>query len=81
MPFTFKLSMRLALMKASPVVVAAAAAVAAGREGRRVTGPTPPNLVQLVTSPNPRIPRFAAIALTDRRICREMSSISTPGRY
>ena len=52
MPFMFKLSMRLALMKAALAVAAAAAVAACGLHERRVTDPTPPNVVQVVTSPN-----------------------------
>ena len=52
MPFTFKLSMRLALMKAALAVAAAAAVAACGLQERRVTDPTPPNVVQVVTSPS-----------------------------
>src|SRR5438046_10749045 len=53
MPFTFKLSMRLALIRAALVPVAAAAFVACELPGRRVTDPNPPNndVVQVFTSP------------------------------
>jgi uncharacterized protein YjdB len=55
MPFTFKIPVRLALMKASLVLVAAAGVPACGGlQDRRLTGPTPPNAVvtQVVTSPD-----------------------------
>ncbi len=55
MPFTFKLSKRLALMKASLVPAAAAALVACQLQDRRgITGPTLPSnsVVQVVTSPD-----------------------------
>ncbi len=52
MPFTFKLSMRLALIRAALVPVAAAAFVACELPGRRVTDPNPNNVVvQVFTSP------------------------------
>src|SRR5712691_8778444 len=53
MPFTFKLSMRLALIRAL-VAAAAAAFVACELPGRRVTDPNPPNdvVVQVFTSPD-----------------------------
>jgi len=53
MPFTFKLSQRLALMKA-PLALAAAAAVLVACDLTKPTGPpSPPNLiVQLVSSPD-----------------------------
>ncbi len=55
MPFTFKLSKRLALMKASLVPAAAALFVACQLQDRRgITGPTLPGspMVQVVTSPD-----------------------------
>src|SRR6266550_3005606 len=53
MPFTFKLSMRLALIRAALVSVAAAAFVACELPGRRVTDPNPNNVVvQVFTSPD-----------------------------
>src|SRR5437867_8952085 len=55
MPFTFKLSKRLALMKASLVPAAAAALAACQLQDRRgVTGPTLPSnaVVQVVTVPD-----------------------------
>src|SRR5213594_2118259 len=55
MPFTFKLSKRLALMKASLVPVAAAVLAACQLQDRRgITGPTLPSnsVVQVVTSPD-----------------------------
>jgi len=52
-PFTFKLSVRLARMKASLVLAAAAALAACGLQDRRVTGPRPDGaVVQVVTSPD-----------------------------
>src|SRR4029077_2917053 len=52
MPFTFKLSVRLARMK--PLLVVAAAAFAACELPARVTDPTPPNspVVLIVSSPH-----------------------------
>src|SRR5712691_1975880 len=54
MPFTFKLSVRLALMKASVVLAAAAVCAACELPGKRVTDPNPPNntVVQVFTSPD-----------------------------
>ena len=53
MPFTFKLSMRLALIRAALVPVAAAAFVACELPGRRVTDPNPNNVVvQVFTLPD-----------------------------
>src|SRR5437879_2606196 len=55
MPFTFKLSKRLALMKASLVPAAAAVLAACQLQDRRgITGPTLPSnsVVQVVTSPD-----------------------------
>ena len=54
MPFTFKLSVRLARMKALLVLAAAAALSACGLQDRRVTGPPPPDtaVVQVITSPD-----------------------------
>ncbi|PYP40227.1 MAG: hypothetical protein DMD48_04345 [Gemmatimonadetes bacterium] len=53
MTFTFKLSMRLALIRAALVPVAAAAFVACELPGRRVTDPNPNNVVvQVFTSPD-----------------------------
>src|SRR6266705_4353362 len=54
MPFTFKLSVRLALMKASVVLAAAAASAACELPGKRPTDPNPPNntVVQVFTSPD-----------------------------
>src|SRR6266487_1517641 len=53
MPFTFKLSMRLALIRAALVPVAAAAFVACELPGRRVTDPNPNNVVvQVFISPD-----------------------------
>ncbi len=54
MPFTFKLSMRLALMKASLALAAAAVFAACGLQDWRVTSPTLPDstVVQVVTSPH-----------------------------
>ena len=47
MPFTFKISVRLAIAHASLL----AAATACELPAKRGTGPTPPNVVQVVTSP------------------------------
>ncbi|HEV8509924.1 MAG TPA: Ig-like domain-containing protein, partial [Gemmatimonadales bacterium] len=57
MPFTFKLSVRLALMKSPLAALAAAALVACEMPGRRVTDPNPPNnsVVQLITAPDTAI--------------------------
>jgi len=57
MPFTFKLSQRLARMKL-PLAVAAAA-FAACEQPVRITDPTPPNssVVQVESLPNTTIPR------------------------
>src|SRR3989442_6962950 len=54
MPFPFKLSVRLALMKAAVVVAAAAVCAACELPGRRVTDPNPPSntVVQVFTSPD-----------------------------
>ncbi len=53
MPFTFKISVRLALMKASPVLAAAAAFAACGLQDRRITGPPPPGtVVRVITAPD-----------------------------
>ncbi len=53
MPFTFKLSVRLALMKASLALAAAAAFGACELPDRRGTGPTLPDpVVQVVSSPD-----------------------------
>lgn len=54
MPFTFKISVRLALMKPSLVLAAAAGVAACGLQDRRLTGPTPPSttVTQVVTSPD-----------------------------
>ena len=54
MTFTFKLSMRLALIRAALVPAAAAAFVACELPGRHVTDPNPPNnaVVQVFTSPD-----------------------------
>ena len=54
MPFTFKLSVRLARMKAWLVLAAAAAVTACGLQDRRVTGPHPSDSVvaQVITSPD-----------------------------
>src|SRR6266516_1291465 len=53
MPFTFKLSMRLALIRAALVPVAAAAFVTSELPGRRVTDPNPNNVVvQVFISPD-----------------------------
>jgi uncharacterized protein YjdB len=54
MPFTFKLSVRLALMKAWVVFSAAAVLAACELPGRHVTDPNPPNtpVVQVFTSPD-----------------------------
>jgi hypothetical protein len=53
MPFTFKLSKRLSLMKASLAPAAAAALAACELPSTQVTDPTPPSnpVVQVVTSP------------------------------
>src|SRR6266851_2879166 len=53
MPYTFKLSQGLALMKA-PLAIAAAAALAAACDMTKATGPTGPpgSIVQLVISPD-----------------------------
>ena len=48
MPFTFKISVRLAIGHALLLVAAAACTM----PDRRGTGPTPPNVVQVVTSPD-----------------------------
>jgi len=50
MTFTFKISVRLALMKAPLVAVAMVAACT--MPDRRVTDPTPPTVVRVVTSPH-----------------------------
>src|SRR2546426_937989 len=57
MPFTFKISVRLARMKASLALAAAAALAACALQDRRVTGPNPPNdaVVQVVTTPDTAI--------------------------
>jgi uncharacterized protein YjdB len=52
MPFTFKLSMRLARMKVLLVLGAAAAVAACTLPDRHVTGPNPPTVVQVITSPD-----------------------------
>jgi hypothetical protein len=49
MPFTFKISVRLAISHALLLLAAAAACTMPDRRG---TGPTPPNVVQVVTSPD-----------------------------
>ena len=51
MPFTFKISVRLALMKASSALALALVCTGCELPGRRVTDPNPPNVVQVVTSP------------------------------
>ena len=54
MPFTFKLSVRLALMKASLALACGGVFAACDFPGRRVNDPTSPNsaVVQVVTSPD-----------------------------
>src|SRR5205809_965754 len=65
MPFTFKLSKRLALMKAS-LVPAAAAALAACQLQDRLTAPTSPNnsVMQVVTSPDTVALQPAVVSVT-----------------
>lgn len=52
MPFTFKLSKRLALMKSSALALTAAAAFACAPKDQSVSGPTEPSFV-LSSSNNP----------------------------
>ena len=52
MPFTFKLSVRLALMEAWPVVAAVAFFSACEIRKAPVQGPTSPSVVQVVSSPD-----------------------------
>jgi uncharacterized protein YjdB len=51
MPFTFKLSQRLARMRCHGLM-AAAATLAACEKPLKVTGPTPPQVTQVIVSPN-----------------------------
>jgi uncharacterized lipoprotein YajG len=50
-PFTFKLSQRLARMRCQGLV-AAVATLAACQQPMKVTGPTPPQVTQVIVSPN-----------------------------
>ncbi|MGH7521345.1 MAG: hypothetical protein ACREMI_08705, partial [Gemmatimonadales bacterium] len=52
MPFTFKLSVRLALIKASLATLAAAVVAACEMPGRRVTDPSNSPVVQVIVSPD-----------------------------